>query len=139
MTVALLHYCVEHSSLQLASLSISTPAMRTEVPKAITCNHSFMKVHGGNVANDSFRISRTFLVIYAAHALGSVHADIFEETTTVHGSDQLSSGLSHDTISFITLTRKDMHDSFCNELHSCFFSLRILALRGEDLGSLAQR
>lgn len=91
------------------------------------------------MANDSFRISRTFLVICAAHALGSVLADVFEKTTTVHGSGQLSSGLSRDTISFITLTRKDMRDSFCNELHNCFFSLRILALRGEDLGSLAQR
>lgn len=53
MMAALLHYHVEHSSLQLANLSISTPAVRIEVPKAITCNHSLMKVHGGNMANDS--------------------------------------------------------------------------------------
>lgn len=108
--MAHLHYHVEHLSLQLANLSVSTPAMRIEVRKDITCNHSFMKVHGESVANDSFRISRTFLVICAAHALGSVLADVFEKTTTVHGSGQLSSVLSHDTISFITLTRKDMHD-----------------------------
>ena len=86
------------------------------------------------------RIPRTFLVICAAHALGSVLADIFEETTTVHGSGQLSSVLSHNTVSFITLTRKNMHDSFCSELYNWFFfPLRILTLRGEDLVSLAQR